>query len=447
MSARIGIELAPSVCRIVELDAPLHRARHGTPLPRVQSFSTLLRSDRALADAFGALRRRRARVVVWDVPAGHRQVVVADGAYDRMRAEALASVRASGVPVRAMLSDIASAASVAQGSRRRAVLVATADAAGVDAALGPLVNAGIRIDAVLTPAAALWSLAKLRRAIDPRDDPPGDEAFVVLEEGIGAAALIHGGAMIAARTLPWGFVDASSGRRLLRPRQEVATRLAGDLAAFLSASRRDPAGLSQISVCGAMPDLRSMTVQLVERLDVEVEPLDSMFGVNPRLADHHFSERVAEMRLAWAAAAEPRPALDLFRARRAGATRRHLSRAAIAAGIAAGLGVGWLVQQRWGPVSARSRPVFTPQRPAPPPLAVAQAPLHPPQTVPAPGAADLAPPAGPICLEVLNLRRRRVRPGRSKRRWRSTPTSEPSCSERNAASPSSTAASLPKATK
>src|SRR5215218_5763646 len=339
MPARIGIELAPSVCRIVELDAPLNRARHGTPLPRVQSFSTLLRSDRALGDAFGALRRQHARVVVWDVPGGHRRVVVADGAYARMRAEALASVRASGVPVRPMVSDIAPAATVEQGSRRRAVVVATADAAGVDAALGPLVNAGIKIDAVLTPAAALWSLARLRRAID-QPDPSGDEAFVVLEEGVGAVALIHGGAMIAARTLPWGFVDASSGRRLLRPRQEVATRLAGDLAEFLSALRRDPTGLSQISVCGAMPDLRSMAAQLVERLDVEVEPLDSMFGVNPRLPDHQFTDRVAEMRLAWAAAADARPALNLVRARRAGAARKYRSRAAIAAGIVAGLGVG-----------------------------------------------------------------------------------------------------------
>jgi hypothetical protein len=31
MPARIGIELAPSACRIVELDAPLRRARHGRP--------------------------------------------------------------------------------------------------------------------------------------------------------------------------------------------------------------------------------------------------------------------------------------------------------------------------------------------------------------------------------------------------------------------------------
>ena len=398
MSARIGIELAPSVCRIVELDAPLSRARHGTPLPRVQSFATLLRSDRATAEAFGALRRRHARVVVWDVPGGHRRVIVADGAYDRMRAEALTSVvRGSGLPVRATLSDIAPAASVEQGSRRRAVLVATADAAGVSAALGPLVKAGIKIDAVLTPAAALWSLARLRRAIDQRDDPPGDEAFVVLEEGVGAAALIHGGAMLAARTLPWGFVDASSGRRLLRPRQEVATRLAGDLAEFLSASRRDPAGLSQISVCGAMPDLRSMTAQLVERLDVEVEPLDSMFGINPRLPDQQFSERVAEMRLAWAAAADERPSLDLFRARRTGAGRKYRSRVAIAAGLVAGLGVGWLVQQRWGPVAARPRPTFTPGRPAPPPLAIAQAPV----AAPAPVAAAIAPTADSIAVPGL----------------------------------------------
>ena len=85
MSARIGIELAPSVCRIVELDAPLGRARHGVAAPRVRSFSIIPSSDRAVLEAFRSLGRRRATVIVWDAPSDHRQVVVTDGSYERMR--------------------------------------------------------------------------------------------------------------------------------------------------------------------------------------------------------------------------------------------------------------------------------------------------------------------------------------------------------------------------
>ena len=400
MPARIGIELAPSACRIVELDAPLRHARHAAS-PRVRSFSVFSRSDRALIEAFGALRRRHARVVVWDVPGGHRQVIVAHGPYQRMRVEARGALRRVGVPVGTLLSDIAPGASPPQNARRRAVLVATADAAGIDAALAPLVNAGIRIDAVLTPAAALLSLALLRRSSDRSDAAPGDEAFVVLEESVGCVALLRGGAMIGARTLPWGYVDDTSGRQLLRSRQEVATRIAGDLTEFMSAARCDPRGLGQISICGAMPDLRSMAAHLVERLDIEVEPIDTLFGNEPSgPGANHFGDRVAEMRLAWTAAADARPLINLLRIRRGRSARTYRSRAAIAAGVAVGLAVGWFVQDRLGPVAARPddadrrEPGFAPERPAPPPVAVAQAPISPAAAAPPP-LTEPSPPAPP----------------------------------------------------
>jgi hypothetical protein len=50
MSARIGIELAPSACRIVELDAPLRRAR-GAQVVEITQNAVLLR------DTQGRLRR------------------------------------------------------------------------------------------------------------------------------------------------------------------------------------------------------------------------------------------------------------------------------------------------------------------------------------------------------------------------------------------------------
>ena len=51
-----------------------------------------------------------------------------------------------------------------------------------------------------------------------------------------------------------------------------------------------------------------MTVPLMERLDVEVETLDSLFGIDaehlPEPADE-FRERTVELRVAWAAAKAP----------------------------------------------------------------------------------------------------------------------------------------------
>jgi hypothetical protein len=332
-----------------------------------------------------------------------------------MRAEALAALKEVGVPVRARLSDIMPVSVPVHGTRRRAVLLASADGASIDAALAPLVNAEIRIGSLLTPAAALLSLARLRRTIDHSEASTGDEAYVVLEENAGCAALIRGGSLLASRALPWGYVDESRGRRVLRPRQEIATRLAGDLVEFASTARLDPAGLAQISVCGALPELRSMAAQLVERLDVEVEPHDTLFGIDPTggaAGTDLFSERIAELRLAWAAAADSRPALDLLRARRSREVRRSLSRAAVVAGVAVGLGVGWLVQTRWGPVMPRPRaaapppptfeqaPAFSPERPAPPPLAATPGTI-PSDSVAAPEAAIAASTPVPVAPPPL----------------------------------------------
>ena len=86
---------------------------------------------------------------------------------------------------------------------------------------------------------------------------------------------------------------------------EIATRLAGNLAEFVSAARLDSGGVSLISVCGPLPDLRSMAALLVDRLDIEVESLDTLFGIDPSrvpTGTDHLRDRIAELRLAWAAA-------------------------------------------------------------------------------------------------------------------------------------------------
>jgi hypothetical protein len=167
-----------------------------------------------------------------------------------------------------------------------------------------------------------------------------------------------------------------------------------------------------------MPELRSMTVPLTEQLDVEVEPLDSLFGVD---AAHlptpveEFRERGAELRLAWAVAADWPPPINLLRARNRQASKAMLARAAVVTGTAAGLVVGWRVQQSpwWraaapAPVrtAADARPGGRGSTPAvagktavvPPPVVANKAPA----VTPSPAATSNVPGAAPPPAVVAN---------------------------------------------
>lgn len=355
MTRRVGIEISSAAYRVVEL-GPAPQLGRGPVETCVAAFATLPLSSPEANAALTALRGQPADVVVW-TRSDHRQVTVADGPYVRMRAEARAAAcaeygRAALRPGPVTLSDVDLETertlwdiAPIRGrtvNGRRAVLLASAPAAEVAARLRPLVNARIKIRSVLTPAAALQSLARARRSAA---DPEALELYVALTEREMCAALMRDGTLLAARDRPWGFLDASD-------RDQLVARLAEELSAFAAACRPDGRPPEQVCICGGVPELRSISAALTERLDVEVEPLDSLFGIDlrrlPRQADE-FRERIADLRLAWAVA-DREPAIDLFRARRAQAARVNLSLAVAAAGAAAGLAIGWQLEGRWQPV-------------------------------------------------------------------------------------------------
>ena len=95
---------------------------------------------------------------------------------------------------------------------------------------------------------------------------------------------------------------------------------------FGAATGGAPGDIKHVCVCGGHPELRSMTAPLMEQLDIEFEPLDSLFGIDaarlPEPADE-FRERGAELRLAWAAAADSPPTINLLRARNRQASKTH----------------------------------------------------------------------------------------------------------------------------
>lgn len=399
MAARTGIELSPTACRIVELS--VHSALRDRLLQtRVRSYSVLPREGFETEKAFASLRRRAASVVVWGVGSDHRQVVVGGGRYDRMRSEAIAAVRDAGVETRGVVADVSPTAAVGKKGGRQPVLLALANAHDVSTALQPLLNAGVRIRSIVTPADALTTLARSREAFAV---PGAIEAYVALEETATCVALVRDGALVSARELPWGFEDTPRVGKETPRREDLAKRLADELTAFLAAVGAEES-VALVAICGGLPNLRTMTAPLMERLDVEVEPLDSLFGIDAaRLPDppDDFREKAAELRLAWVAAADRRPLVDLMRHRRRKARRAVAVRAAIAAGVAAGIGLGWRAERSgWW----RTTPTQTVARTTPPaaPRRVAPAPAPGRPTESRPNAA--APPPSPSAPAAVTPR-------------------------------------------
>ncbi len=345
MAAQVGIELSPAACRIVEVDAGLPW-RRGPRETRVRAFVVLPPSGPETRAKLESLRGRQAAVVVWGGRSEHRQVVVTAGSYEPMRAEALASLAAAGVSTTGVWADIAPASAKDKGAARRAVVVSMASASDLTHALQPLREAGVRLRTVTTPAVALSSLARLRRAISA---PDAIEAYVALDEQVTCIALVRNSVLLAAQELAWGYIDRDYTLTEPRPREDIAARLAEAVGEFVAAIGGEPGDIGQVCLCGGLPDLRSMSASLMERLDVEVEPLDSLFGIDavrlPEPADE-FRERGAELRVAWAVAADWPPAINLLRARKRYVSKMMLGRAAVMAGAAAGLGGGWWVVER-----------------------------------------------------------------------------------------------------
>jgi hypothetical protein len=243
------------------------------------------------------------------------------------------------------------------------------------AAVQPLVDAGIRVRAAMTPASALAGIARSRRA---SAIPGAIEAYVALEETATCVALIRGGILMAARDLPWGFLDEHGDGSDPRRREDIAARLGDDLA-DLFAAYEDAGRVGQLCICGGLPELRSTTLPLMERFDIEVETLDSLFRIDarslPESADE-FRERVPELRLAWAAAADW-TTLNLLRPQRRRMSHTVLSRAAVVAGVVFGFGGALsIVQSEPMEAPAPARPPQTVSQAAPPsPASIEREPL------------------------------------------------------------------------
>lgn len=333
---RTGIELSASRCSLVDVEAVPRRGRR-VPDVRVRSFVTipdvegpahLAAELRALLDANKV--PRHAWVTLWDVRSTHQLVQMASARRSELQAMARRHAIQSGLASSPDGSDVVSAFAASEkrhvfvGPSQRDVVLVSALSSDIRERLQPILDAGFTVDGVVTPAEALWAQARLRRAVTPGDV----HAYVALSATASAVTIVRDGLPLFSHELNWGYRGGSkkgadpivslnspaSGEKLGSDpfsREELAEQLASELRrSFIFAKQYSDRPITQLLLCGDMPELRSLTGPLIDLLDVEVETLDSLEGIDatvlPEPAEA-FREQIAGLRLALAVAAQPPP--------------------------------------------------------------------------------------------------------------------------------------------
>jgi hypothetical protein len=250
---------------------------------------------------------RRAWVTLWDIRSTHRYTRLAAN-----RREDIAAVARKHGALLLGLDAPGLSVGVAQGAELPAqhkieLSFFAAASEDIQNQLRPIQDAGFIVEGIATPCGALWAQARLRRSAVPGDV----HTYVSLGVARSALVIVANGYLLYARELDWGYAGPLAGSPAPRSRDEIAARLGGELRrSFLYVKQYWEEDVSQVLLCGEMPGIRSLTAPLIERLNIEVETLDSLDGIDtshlPEPADQ-FVEQVASMRLATAVAAEPPP--------------------------------------------------------------------------------------------------------------------------------------------
>lgn len=139
--------------------------------------------------------------------------------------------------------------------------------------IGPLVSAGFEIDAIVSPAQAMARLVNARKIETSRT------AIAVLSlntHGV-AIAIVSNGETISSRTFAWPLGRPFAQRRdELLDRYLVVSQVAPQLQHVIDLVRPVyGASVASVLVCGNLPNLRSLSMLLIEEMDIEIETLDS----------------------------------------------------------------------------------------------------------------------------------------------------------------------------
>ena len=168
----------------------------------------------------------------------------------------------------------------------------------------PFEEAGFQVEALLTPAEALARLAVGRQRSNG-----GPVAWLSLNVHGAAIAIVEGATILFSKTLTWKYDhQARTVREQLLQRYTLVSHIGPELKRGIELVRANHGKrIDTVVTCGDLPDLRSLTMPLIEELDLEFETLDSPEGL--RAAKPLTSEKLTEMapaiRLAAAAAVMP----------------------------------------------------------------------------------------------------------------------------------------------
>ena len=316
---RTGIELSESRCSLVDVET-VPRRGWGAPDVRVRSFLTIPLVDgpgrlstelRALIDANKF--SRHAWVTLWGVRSTHQFLQMASARRSELQSIARRHAIQSGLASSADGSDVVTDSVVGEkrhssdGPSKREIALVSASSFEIRERLQPILDAGFKVDGVVTPAEALWAQARLRRAVTPGDA----HAYVALSATASAVTIVRDGLPLFSHELNWGYGGGSNKGSDPFSRETLAEQLASELRrSFVLAEQHSDRAVTLLLLCGDMPELRSLTAPLIDLLDVEVETLDSLEGIDaavlPEPAEG-FREQIAGLRLALAVAAQPPP--------------------------------------------------------------------------------------------------------------------------------------------
>lgn len=233
---------------------------------------------------------------------------------------------------------------IPEGTGRRDPVIAPA--------LQPLITAGFKIERVVSPCNALAALARLKTS---RGD--GATCWLAVNRGGVAIVVVRPGEQLYGHSFVWDSSIGSVGSqaRLLQ-RYSLVSALAPEVRRAMAAAIEKNTRVDAIVTCGNLPDLRSLTMPLIEELDIEVETLDSLEGleVAPEAADR-LAEIAPAIRLACAGTiARGTRAWDVAKRR-----QHHVGRWIRAAALVAAIGAAaYLWYMNWTAPALARRPTI-----------------------------------------------------------------------------------------
>jgi hypothetical protein len=160
--------------------------------------------------------------------------------------------------------------------------------------LGPLVAAGFQIDSMISPLEALADLVRARNGATGQ----AVAALSINHHGV-AIAIVADGKVVASRLFDWPLGRPFSGSRSeILERYLLVSQLAPELKHLIDLVKPvHGVVVTSVLACGNLPNLRSLSMLLIEEMDIEVETLDSADLLDPKSAGR-FIDIVPALQLA-----------------------------------------------------------------------------------------------------------------------------------------------------